>query len=64
MDELQLKIDELVQKGIFARPQDLGIQLEYISPSFLVKKPSGGYRLVTDFTSLAPFIHGDAFNAS
>ena len=56
MEELQLKIDELVQKGIFARPQDLGVKLEYISPSFLVKKPSGGYRLVTDFTSLAPYI--------
>ena len=56
MDELQLKFDELVEKGIFARPQDLGVQVEYVSPSFLVRKPSGGSRLVTDFTSLAPFI--------
>ena len=56
MDELQLKFDELVEKGIFARPQDLGVQVEYVSPSFLVRKASGGSRLVTDFTSLAPFI--------
>ena len=56
MDELQLKFDELVAKGVFARPQELGVKVEYISPSFLVKKPSGGSRLVTDFTSLAPYI--------
>ena len=56
MDELQLKFDELVSKGVFARPQEMGIQIEYISPSFLVRKPSSGFRLVTDFTSLAPYI--------
>jgi hypothetical protein len=34
------------------RPEDLGLSVEYINPSFLVKKPSGGYRLVTAFADV------------
>ena len=29
--------------------------MEHVSPSFLVRKPSGGYRLVTAFTSLGQY---------
>ena len=47
--ELQNKFDELEYKGVFRRPEDLGLSVEYINPSFLVKKPSCGYRLVTAF---------------
>ena len=47
--ELQQKFDELEASGVFAKPEDLGITAEYLNPSFLVKKPSGGYRLVTSF---------------
>ncbi len=46
---LQYKFDELEQQGVFARPEDLGITVEYLNPSFLIKKPSGGFRLVTSF---------------
>ena len=57
LDELQNKMDELTAKGVFARPQDLGISVENISPSFLVKKPSNPQqkRLVTDFSSIASY---------
>ena len=56
MDLLQKKFDELEAKGVFTKPQKIGVKVEYVSPSFLVKKPSGDYRLVTDFSSIAPYI--------
>ena len=52
---LQDKFDELKMKGVFARPQDIGITIENVNPSFLVKKPNGGERLVTDFNSIASY---------
>ena len=50
--ELQQKFDELEQCQVFQRPEDIGITVEYLNPSFLVKKPSGGFRLVTAFTDV------------
>ena len=44
--ELHRKFDELENQGVFARPESLGITAEYLNPSFLVKKTSGGFRLV------------------
>ena len=53
--EMQDKIDELESKGALARPQDIGIEVIAVNPSFLVaKKPaSRGHRLVTAFGNLA-----------
>ena len=53
--ELQAKFDELEQAEVFRRPEDLGITVEYLNPSFLVKKPSGGHRLVTAFANVARY---------
>ena len=39
------------QKGVFARPEDTVVIVENVSPSFLVRKPSGGHRLVTTFST-------------
>ena len=47
--ELHRKFGELENQGVFARPESLGITAEYLNPSFLEKKPSGGSRLVTAF---------------
>lgn len=47
--ELQKMFDDLEQKGVFKRPEDVDVNVEYLNPSFLVKKPSGGFRLVTSF---------------
>jgi hypothetical protein len=53
--ELQQKFDELEQKGVFRRPEDVAISVEYLNPSFLVKKAMGGFRLVTAFTDVGRY---------
>lgn len=53
--ELQQKFDELESQGVFSRPEDIGVTAEYINPSFLVKKPNGGYRLVTAFSDVGRY---------
>ena len=53
--ELQQKFDDLEKQGVFARPESLGITAEYLNPSFLVKKSSGGFRLVTAFADVGRY---------
>ena len=53
--ELQNKFDELEHQGVFRRPEDIGVSIEYLNPSFLVTKPSGGHRLVTAFADVAKY---------
>ncbi|CAC5369941.1 unnamed protein product [Mytilus coruscus] len=53
--ELQNKFDELESKGVFRKPEDVGISVEYINPSFLVKKASSGFRLVTAFADVGRY---------
>ena len=48
--------DELESLGVLARPEDIGVTVRHTSPSFLVKKPSGGHRLVTSFVELNKYI--------
>ncbi|XP_071110370.1 uncharacterized protein [Haliotis cracherodii] len=55
LSELQQKFDELERMGVFVRPEDAGIQVEYLNPSFLIKKSSGGYRLVTAFSDVGRY---------
>lgn len=56
LDELQDKFDELESQGVFVRPEDVGVTVEFVSPSFLVNKSSGtGKRLVTAFTSIGEY---------
>ena len=55
LDALQEKFDELESEGVFARPEDVGVVVEHVSPSFLVAKRSGGHRLVTNFASLLDY---------
>ena len=55
--ELQEKFDALVQQGVLSRPQDIGVCVENINPSFLVRKqpPSTDKRLVTDFATISEY---------
>ena len=53
--ELQAKFNELEQAQVFRRPEDLGVTVEYLNPSFLVKKLSSGHRLVTAFVDVARY---------
>ena len=55
--ELHRKVDELENQGVFARPEYItaGITAEYLNPSLLVKKTSGGFRLVTAFAEVGRY---------
>ena len=53
---LQEKFDELVRKGVLKRPQDIGVTVENLNTSFLVKKKdTDDMRFVTDFASIADY---------
>jgi len=47
-EELQAKFDELAAAGVFAKPEQVNVHVEYLNTSFLLKKPNGS-RLVTSF---------------
>ena len=53
---LQEKFDDLVSQGVLSRPEELGVTVAHTSPSFLVKKPNGSYRLVTSFVELNKYV--------
>ena len=53
--ELQQKFDELERLGVFCSPEEKGVTAEYLNPSFLVKKASGGFRLVTAFADVGRY---------
>ena len=53
--ELQEKFDNLERLGVFKRPEEVGVVAEYLNPSFLVKKPLGGFRLVTSFGEVGKY---------
>ena len=53
--ELQEKFDHLEDLGVFKRPEDVGDSVEYLNPSFLVKKQSGGSRLATAFADVGRY---------
>ena len=50
--ELQQRFDDLESLGVFVRPEDVGVTVEYLNPSFLMKKPNGGFRLVKVFADV------------
>ena len=55
MLELQQEFDRLEALGVFQRPDEASVNVEYLNPSFLVKKPSSGNRLVTSFTEIGTY---------
>ena len=55
LEELQDKFDELEAAGVFARPEQVNVHVEYLNTSFLVKKPNGSSRLVTSFGEVAQY---------
>jgi hypothetical protein len=40
---------------VFARLEEIGVTVEYVNPSFLVKNPNGGFRLVTAFAEVGRY---------
>ena len=55
LEELQDKFDELEAAGVFAKPEQVNVHIEYLNTSFLVKKLNGGSRLVTSFGEVAQY---------
>ncbi|PFX16773.1 hypothetical protein AWC38_SpisGene18921 [Stylophora pistillata] len=53
--ELLEKLDELEKDHVFSKPEEVDVHVEYLNPSFLVKKPSGGHRLVTAFANVGRY---------
>ena len=55
--ELQAKCDELDALGVLAKPETLDVTVEYLNPSFLVKKPNRAneFRFVTAFTEVGKY---------
>ena len=49
------KFDELESIGVFAQQEEIGVTVEYFNLSFLVKKPTGGFRLVTAFADVGRY---------
>ena len=54
-------MNQMEADGILVRPEDVGVTLTHVHPSFLVPKmedgnPTGEYRLVTNLQSLSPYI--------
>ena len=55
LEQLQIKFDELLAQGVFTKPEECSVTAEYVSPSFLISKQSGGHRLVTAFVELGQY---------
>ena len=55
MSLLQEEAEKLEKLGVFAKPEDLSINVQSVSPSFLVKKPSGEFQFVTAFNDLGQY---------
>lgn len=47
--QLQEMCDKLESDGVLAKPETVNTTILYLSPSFLVQKLNGGYRMVTAF---------------
>ena len=55
LDLLQDKFDELEALNVIGKPEDVNVKVEYLNSSMLIKKPRGGFRLVTDFGDVAKY---------
>ena len=53
---LQEEAHKLEAMGVLAKPEDVGVHVKHVSPSFLVNNPSGWHRFVTAFTELGQYI--------
>ena len=52
---LQEEADKLESLGVLAKPEDVGVDVQFASPSFLTKNPDGSHRFVTAFNELGEY---------
>ena len=55
MKPLPEKMDELEHLGVLAKPDEVSVTGEYVSPSFLVKKKDNSHRFVTAFNTIGTY---------
>ncbi len=55
LQELQAQFDALESLGVFRKPEDIDVDVEYVSPLFLVKKSNGEFRLLTAFADVGRY---------
>ena len=55
LEELQAKFDGLEAAGVFAKPEQVNVHVEYLNTSSLFKQPNGRSRLVTSFGEVAQY---------
>ena len=51
----QEEADKLEALGVLAKPENIGVDVVYVSPSFSVKKLQGGHQLVIAFNDLGQY---------
>ena len=55
MNVLQKCMDELEDVGVLAKPEDVGVTVEYLNMAFLTAKSDGSNRLVTSFGEVGQY---------
>ena len=55
LELVQEHFDKLEQLGVLAKPESVGVCIEYLNPSFLVKKKDDKFRMVTAFTEVGKY---------
>ena len=55
LSTVQEHFDKLEKLGVLAKPETVGVNVEYVNPSFLVKKSNDTFRLVTVFTEVGKY---------
>ena len=53
--KLQNKFNEIESLGVFRRPEDIAVTIEYLNLSFLVKKQNGGHCQETAFSNIGRY---------
>ena len=55
LNNLQQMLDSLERLGVFKKPEEVGVTVEYLNPSFVVKNAPGDYCLVTAFPEVGRY---------
>ena len=57
LQQLQEEADKLEKLEVLAKPEDMGVNVKFVSPSFVVKKPGCGFRLLTVFNNPSQYVY-------
>ena len=56
LQQLQEEADKLEKLEVLAKPEDMGVNVKFVSPSFVVKNPGCGFILVAVFRNLSQYV--------